>query len=134
MSAPRTPAPASDEAPARDGAADAGLLLDASQRAVLALPEGRSAAVLGAPGTGKTSTIVELVAERVLERGYEPESIAVLAASRTAATALRDVLALRLGVPTRGPLARTATSLAFEAVTAAAKELGIERPTLLTGG
>ncbi|MCJ1688974.1 ATP-dependent DNA helicase [Rathayibacter sp. VKM Ac-2927] len=134
MSAPRTPAPASDEAPARDGSAGEGLVLDASQRAVLALPDGRSAAVLGAPGSGKTRTIVELVAERVLERGYEPESIAVLAASRTAATALRDVLALRLGVPTRGPLARTATSLAFEAVTAAAKELGIDRPTLLTGG
>ncbi|MDY0913257.1 ATP-dependent DNA helicase [Rathayibacter festucae] len=134
MSAPRTPAPASDEAPVRDGAAVDGVALDESQRAVLALPDGRSAAVLGAPGSGKTSTIVELVAERVLERGYEPESIAVLAASRTAATALRDVLALRLGVPTRGPLARTATSLAFEAVTAAAKELGIDRPTLLTGG
>ncbi|MWV49354.1 AAA family ATPase [Rathayibacter sp. VKM Ac-2803] len=108
--------------------------LDASQRAVLELPEGRSAAVLGAPGSGKTTTIVELVAERVLERGYAPEAVVVLAASRTAATALRDVLALRLDVPTRGPLARTATSLAFEAVTASAKERGVERPTLLTGG
>ncbi|WP_077223785.1 UvrD-helicase domain-containing protein [Rathayibacter sp. VKM Ac-2630] len=110
------------------------VVLDASQRAVLDLPDGRSAAVLGAPGSGKTTTIVELVAERILERGYAPESVAVLAASRTAATSLRDVLALRLDVPTRGPLARTATSLAFEAVTASAKELGIERPTLLTGG
>lgn len=116
------------------GATASSVPLDESQRAVLALPDGRSAAVLGAPGTGKTTTAVELVAERVLERGYAPESIVVLAASRTAATALRDVLALRLGVPTRGPLARTATSLAFEAVTASAQERGLERPTLLTGG
>ncbi|WP_338052089.1 UvrD-helicase domain-containing protein [Rathayibacter rathayi] len=110
------------------------VVLDASQRAVLTLPEGRSAAVLGAPGSGKTTTVIELVAERVLGRGYSPESLVVLAASRTAATALRDVLALRLGVPTRGPLARTATSLAFEAVTSSAKARGLERPTLLTGG
>ncbi|QHC56938.1 AAA family ATPase [Rathayibacter tanaceti] len=107
---------------------------DSSQRAVLALPDGRSAAVLGAPGTGKTTTAIELVAERVHERGYAPESILVLTASRTTATSLRDVLALRLGVPTQGPLARTATSLAFEAVTASAKGQRLERPTLLTGG
>ncbi|MCJ1696204.1 ATP-dependent helicase [Rathayibacter caricis] len=132
------PAPGTPSAPAvsveERPETGARIELDASQRAVLALPDGRSAAVLGAPGSGKTTTIVELVAERVLERGYAPESVAVLAASRTAATSLRDVLALRLDVPTRGPLARTATSLAFEAVTASAKELGIERPTLLTGG
>ncbi|SMH46726.1 Superfamily I DNA or RNA helicase [Rathayibacter oskolensis] len=133
MSAPGSPA-APSAATAEGSAEPAGATLDASQRAVLELPDGRSAAVLGAPGSGKTTTIVELVAERVLERGYPPESVVVLAASRTAATALRDVLALRLDVPTLGPLARTATSLAFEAVTASAKELGLQRPTLLTGG
>ena len=41
--------------------------LDESQRAVVALPDDASAAVLGAPGTGKTTTIVEVVADRVLD-------------------------------------------------------------------
>jgi MoxR-like ATPase len=45
------------------------LILDESQRAVIALADGESAAVLGAPGTGKTTTIVELVADRVAVRG-----------------------------------------------------------------
>ncbi|PPI56325.1 UrvD/REP family ATP-dependent DNA helicase [Rathayibacter toxicus] len=120
--------------PVEAAALSGGVMLDPSQRAVLALPEGRHAAVLGAPGSGKTTTLVEVVAERVLHRGYSPESVVVLAASRTAATALRDVVALRLGVPTRGPLVRTATSLAFEAVTASAKAQGLAPPTLLTGG
>ncbi|MBW8870681.1 MAG: hypothetical protein JF618_00380, partial [Leifsonia sp.] len=44
--------------------------LDASQRAVIELPDDASAAVLGAPGTGKTTTIVELVADRVTGRGW----------------------------------------------------------------
>ncbi|NQX26918.1 ATP-dependent helicase [Microbacteriaceae bacterium VKM Ac-2854] len=108
--------------------------LDAAQAAVIALADGASAAVLGAPGSGKTTVLVELIAERVLTRGWSPDAVVALAANRTAATRLRDRLALRLGVPSRGPLARTATSLAFEAVTSAAKSLGLDRPTLLTGG
>ncbi|MBF4462757.1 ATP-dependent helicase [Rathayibacter sp. VKM Ac-2878] len=117
------------------GAGDpAGAALDDSQRAVLELDDGRSAVVLGAPGSGKTTTLLELVAERVLERGWSPEAVVVLAASRTAATSLRDTLALRIDVPTRGPLARTATSLAFEAVASSAALSGLARPTLLTGG
>ncbi|MWC00026.1 PD-(D/E)XK nuclease family protein [Agromyces seonyuensis] len=91
-------------------------VLDASQRRVLALEDGVSAAVFGAPGTGKTTTALELVADRVLGRGYAPEEVLVLSASRVAATALRDRLALRLGVPTVGPLARTANSVAFDLV------------------
>lgn len=110
------------------------LRADSAQAAVIALPDGASAAVIGAPGSGKTSTLVELIAERVLLRGYSPDSVVALTANRSAATVLRDRLALRLGVPSRGPLARTATSLAFEAVTASAKGLGLDRPTLLTGG
>ncbi|WP_431220802.1 UvrD-helicase domain-containing protein [Leifsonia xyli] len=91
-------------------------LLDSAQAEVLGLPDGASAAVLGAPGTGKTTTLVEAVAERVLGRGYGTGEVLALSASRTAATALRDRIALRLEVPTNGPLARTATSLAFQLV------------------
>ncbi len=109
-------------------------VLDETQRAALALPDGVSAAVIGAPGTGKTTTLVELVAERVLERGYSPSEVLVLVPTRAGATTLRDRLALRLAVPTNGPLARTANSVAFQIVRDAAAASGEPAPTLLTGG
>ncbi|MFP3464856.1 ATP-dependent helicase [Leifsonia sp. SIMBA_070] len=108
--------------------------LDGAQSEVLGLADGASAAVLGAPGTGKTTTLVEALAERVLGRAYGTDEVLALSASRTAATALRDRLALRLGVPTQGPLARTATSLAFQLVGERARRVGAEPPRLLTGG
>lgn len=82
----------------------------------LGLDGGGHAAVFGAPGTGKTRLVVELVAERVLRGGFASDEVLVLAASRAAATALRDDLALRLGITTRGPIARTANSVAFDLV------------------
>jgi superfamily I DNA/RNA helicase/RecB family exonuclease len=108
--------------------------LDAEQLAVLELPDDASAAVLGAPGTGKTSTLVELVADRVERAGFLPEQVLALTASRTTATRLRDILALRLGVPTNGPLARSVNSLAFDIVRHAARVAGTEPPQLVTGG
>jgi superfamily I DNA/RNA helicase len=107
---------------------------DASQQAVIALGDGESAAVLGAPGTGKTTTIVELVADRVLARGWSPDELVVLTPSRASATRLRDELALRLGLATNGPLARTVNSFAFEVVGNAARAAGSEAPRLVTGG
>ncbi|MET4780973.1 PD-(D/E)XK nuclease family protein [Glaciihabitans sp. UYNi722] len=109
-------------------------LLDPSQQAVLDLPLDTSAAVLGAPGTGKTTTLVELIAQRVHGEGFAPEDLMVLTSNRTTATRLRDRLALRLGAPTNGPLARTVNSLAFEIVGHAAREAGVEPPRLATGG
>ncbi|WP_241982468.1 ATP-dependent DNA helicase [Cryobacterium sp. HLT2-28] len=108
--------------------------LDEVQRAVVSLADGVSAAVIGAPGTGKTTALVELVADRVLQRGYSPSEVLVLVPTRTGATALRDRLALRLGVPTNGPLARTANSVAFQIVRDAVARAGGPAPTLLTGG
>ncbi|SDS39511.1 Superfamily I DNA or RNA helicase [Microterricola viridarii] len=105
-------------------------VLDDAQRAVLELPLTATAAVLGAPGSGKTLTLVELIADRVLNHGLAPEQVLVLAPNRLAATRLRDRLAVRLGVPSAGPIARTANSVAFQVVRAAS-----EQPvTLLTGG
>jgi superfamily I DNA/RNA helicase/RecB family exonuclease len=109
-------------------------VLDPSQRAVIDLAEGQSAAVLGAPGTGKTTTIVELVADRVLNRGWSPDDVVVLTPTRASATRLRDKLALRLGLATNGPLARTVNSLAFEIVGNAFRAAGNEAPRLVTGG
>ncbi|MFF2369761.1 PD-(D/E)XK nuclease family protein [Agromyces sp. NPDC058110] len=94
------------------------------------LAEGEHHAVFGAPGSGKTELAVELVADRVGRLGYGVDDVLVLCASRSTATALRDRIAVRLGVTTRGPLARTANSMAFQLVRAYTG-----RPvTLLTGG
>ncbi|MBG6212989.1 superfamily I DNA/RNA helicase/RecB family exonuclease [Cryobacterium sp. CAN_C3] len=108
--------------------------LDAAQQAVLDLADGVSAAVIGAPGSGKTTTLVALVADRVLNRGYSPSEVLVIVPTRTGATALRDRIALRLAVPTNGPLARSANSVAFQIVRSAVAQNGGPTPTLLTGG
>jgi len=109
-------------------------MLDDSQRAVLALGDAESAAVIGAPGSGKSTVVVELVAERVLGRGWSADEIVVLTQGRTGASRLRDQLAIRLGTATNGPLARTVNSLAFEVVTEAARAAGAPLPRLATGG
>ncbi len=70
------------------------LTLDARQRAVVAHPGG-PLLVLAGPGTGKTTTLVEAVADRVA-RGTPPEEILVLTFSRKAAGELRDRIATRL--------------------------------------
>lgn len=114
--------------------ADGGVVLDASQRSVLAVPATASAAVIGAPGSGKTTTLVELVADRVLRLGWEPHEVVALTTGRITATRLRDRLALRVGRPTTGPLARTVNSLAFEIVGHSAKLADRARPRLITGG
>ncbi|RIJ44571.1 hypothetical protein DZG00_15800, partial [Clavibacter lycopersici] len=72
-------------ASAADGPAPA-VELDPSQRAVVELPVGVSAAVIGAPGSGRTTTLRELVAERILVQGLDPAEVLVLAPSRAAAT------------------------------------------------
>ncbi|AWB86862.1 ATP-dependent DNA helicase [Mycetocola zhujimingii] len=111
----------------------ADLSLDATQRAILALGDATCAAVSGAPGSGKTTVVVELVADRILNRNYAPAEVLVLAPNRRAAARLRDRLALRIGVPTPGPLARTLNSIAFQIVGARAALEGSEPPRLLTG-
>ncbi|MCC6270653.1 MAG: ATP-dependent helicase [Microbacteriaceae bacterium] len=107
---------------------------DDSQSAFVRLPDSASAVVVGAPGTGKTATLVELVAHRVLDRGWHPNDLVVIAPSRASASRLRDRLALRVAVPTEGPLARSINSMAFEAVSFARQLAGQPLPRLLTGG
>lgn len=105
---------------------------DDSQRAVLALEDGVSAVVVGPPGSGKTTTLVELIAQRV-DSGWAPSALLALSPARQAAGRLRDRIALRLGAPTGGPVARTAASVAFEIVRADAARRGEDAPRLLTG-
>ncbi len=114
------------------------LAVDASQAAVLALPDGRHAAVIGAPGTGKTTTLARLVAARCGRAdAISPDghtTVLALTSARSAATALRDRLAAAVDRVVPGALARTVNSLAFQVVAHAAAVQGLETPTLLTGG
>lgn len=110
-----------------------GVELDGSQRAVLELPEGASAVVIGAPGSGKTETLLALAADRVHTRGYDAAELLVITGSRHSATELRDRLARELAVVTTGPLARTASSVAFELATAQARAHDAAPPRLLSG-
>lgn len=107
-------------------------VLDPSQQAVLALPDDASAIVLGVAGAGKTTTLVELAAQRLAD-GLDPASLLVVAGSRQAATALRDRLARRTALVTPGPLARSIPSYAFAVLTALALAEGRPSPQLLSG-
>jgi len=114
------------------------LAADPSQAAVLALPDDRHAAVIGAPGTGKTTTLARLVALRLTRAdAISPDghaTVLALTSARSAATALRDRLASSVERVMPGALARTVNSLAFQIVAHAAAVQGQEAPTLLTGG
>jgi len=69
--------------------------LDSFQQAVVA-HRGGPLLVLAGPGTGKTTTLVELVADRVAG-GVAPEDVLVLTFSRKAAEELRSRIARRVG-------------------------------------
>ncbi|WP_238424882.1 ATP-dependent helicase, partial [Micromonospora parastrephiae] len=92
--------------------------------------------VLGGPGTGKTSTLVEAVAARVRE-GVDPERILVLTFGRRGATALRQRIEARVAADghrvLREPLVRTFPAYAFGLLRRAAAERGEPSPRLLTG-
>ncbi|GAA2763143.1 ATP-dependent DNA helicase [Streptomyces paradoxus] len=90
-------------------------LLDASQRSVVDHTAG-PLLVLAGPGTGKTTTLVESVAERVA-RGGDPERVLVLTFSRRAAVELRDRMAQRAGTA-RAPQATTFHSFCYALVRA----------------
>lgn len=107
--------------------------LDESQLGVLSAAENQSLSVLGAPGSGRTATLVELVARRV-EAGLRPDEVLVLAANRRSAELLRERLQRRLARATRGAtLGRTPASIAMEIIADARVRSGGPRPVLLTG-
>ncbi len=86
--------------------------LDAQQARVVG-HDGGPLLVLAGPGTGKTTTLVEAVVDRVERRGLAPEQVLVLTFSRKAAQELRERVTARLGRTTRGALAMTFHSYAF---------------------
>ncbi|MEV0805908.1 ATP-dependent DNA helicase [Micromonospora sp. NPDC050200] len=92
--------------------------------------------VVGGPGTGKTSTLVEAVTARVAE-GADPERILVLTFARRQATDLRHRIEARIAGAghrvVREPLVRTFPAYAFGLLRRAAAERGEPSPRLLTG-
>ena len=119
-------------APASPGAGRWALpALDDAQAAAVAHRGGR-AAVIGAPGTGKTVVAIGAVLSRVAE-GLAPEGVLVLSASRVAAARLRDRISGALGATSTQPAARTASSLAYGLLRRRAALAGAEPPRLLSG-
>ncbi|WP_245719221.1 ATP-dependent DNA helicase [Micromonospora rhizosphaerae] len=92
--------------------------------------------VVGGPGTGKTSTLIEAVAARVAD-GVDPERILVLTFGRRGATELRHRIEARVAGDghrvVREPLVRTFPAYAFGLLRRAAAERGEPSPRLLTG-
>ncbi len=107
-------------------------VLDPDQRAVLE-HEGGPLRVLAGPGTGKTTTLVEAVVDRVENRGVPSENVLVLTFSRRAAAALRARICARLARTTRDPVAMTFHSYAFALLRSDAVLRGEPAPRLLTG-
>jgi superfamily I DNA/RNA helicase/RecB family exonuclease len=115
-----------------DGARDrAAPRLDYAQQRVVD-HQGGPLLVLAGPGTGKTTTIVEAVAERIERRGGDPERILVLTFSRKAAAELRDRITARLGRTTSEPLALTFHSYAYALVRREFVLAGDQPPRLLS--
>jgi superfamily I DNA/RNA helicase/RecB family exonuclease len=91
--------------------------LDPAQRAVVDHPGG-PLLVLAGPGTGKTTTMVEAVVDRVERRGLRPDQVLALTFSRKAAEQLRDRVTARLRRTTGTPVAATFHSFAYSLVRA----------------
>ena len=88
--------------------------------------------VLAGPGTGKTTTIVAAVADRIERRGIDPERMLVLTFSRKAAAELRERITARLRRTTREPLAMTFHSYAYALARREFVLAGDEPPRLLS--
>src|SRR5690606_35423282 len=106
---------------------------DAAQSAVVDAGVTASGVIIGAPGTGKTRTLVDRVVRLLGDGGLRPEEVLVLTPSRQAATVLRDRIGVRIAQATPCPLARSLGSFAFQLVRGAMVHAGQEPPSLLTG-
>ena len=105
--------------------------LDEAQQAVVD-HSGGPLLVLAGPGTGKTTTIVAAVADRIERRGLDPERVLVLTFSRKAAAELRERITARLRRTTREPLAMTFHSYAYALARREFVLAGDEPPRLLS--
>ena len=86
--------------------------LDDDQRRVVD-HQGGPLLVLAGPGTGKTTTLVEAIVDRVEQRGARPDQVLALTFSRKAAEQLRDRVTARLGRTMSTSLSSTFHSFAY---------------------
>lgn len=111
--------------------------LSGDQQAAVDVSHGAGPVLVpGAPGTGKTTVLVEAAVRRVQRDGVDPERMLILAPSRLAADFLRDRFTARLDRSLSTTPARTWASYAFDVIRRAkvAGFLPLDRaPRLLSG-
>lgn len=112
-------------------------VLSADQRDAVDVAHGSGPVLVpGAPGTGKSTVLVETAVRRALRDGLDPERMLILAPGRLAADALRDRFTARLDRSLSTTPARTWASYAFDLIRRAKAEgiLPLPRaPKLLSG-
>ncbi len=104
--------------------------LDDEQQAVID-HAGGPLLVLAGPGTGKTTTLVELVVDRVEHGGLKPEEILVLTFSRKAADEIRSRIARRLDRTTSASPTMTFHSFCYAMLRREQSELDFSTPIRL---
>src|SRR3954466_3582977 len=87
-------------------------VLDSDQPSVVDHPGG-PLLVLAGPGTGKTTTLVEAIVDRIERRGASPDSVLALTFGRKAAEQLRARVPPRLGRTMAPTLSSTFHSFAY---------------------
>ncbi|WP_035746870.1 ATP-dependent helicase [Arthrobacter sp. CAL618] len=113
-------------------------VLSPEQAEIVALGAGSGPVlVLGGPGTGKSTVLVEAAVRRIDQDGLDPASVLMLAPSRLSAARLRDALTSRLNRSLSAAPARTWASYAFDLIRRARIEGRIPElirsPRLLSG-
>ncbi|MDI3212502.1 ATP-dependent DNA helicase [Arthrobacter sp. AL12] len=111
--------------------------LTADQLAAVDVPHGSGPVLIpGAPGTGKSTVLVEAAVRRALRDGIDPERMLILAPGRLAADTLRDRFTARLDRSLSTTPARTWASYAFDLIRRAKAEgiLPLPRPPKLLSG
>lgn len=115
----------------------AALRLTPDQQAAADVVQGSGPVLVpGAPGTGKTTVLVEAAVQRVVRDGVDPERILILAPTRLAADFLRDRFTARLDRSLSTTPARTWASYAFDLIRRAKAEgvIPLPRPPRLLSG
>ncbi|MCC9068365.1 ATP-dependent helicase [Arthrobacter cryoconiti] len=87
----------------------------ADQQAVLDMTPGSGPLLVwGAPGTGKSTVLIEAAVQRIERSGVDPAGVLLLAPSRLAAARLRNAFSARLSRSLSTSPARTWSSYAFD--------------------
>lgn len=113
------------------------LRLTPDQQAAVDVTQGSGPVLVpGAPGTGKTTVLVEAAVQRVFRDGVDPERMLILAPTRLAADFLRDRFTARLDRSLSTTPARTWASYAFDLIRRAKAEgvIPLGRPPRLLSG